>query len=178
MRRPPSLVVCFFAVLLTAAACGSGGGSSDNAATTTRPAATVAGSQAAPAATGDFCKDTGNQIQQVLGGSTADFGSLLTKLMDPSQKAAAAAQVDQIQQALDQSVKNAPTEIRSDMDTVAQSVRPLLDELKKANFDMSKVDLSAITSIANNPAITDAAQHISDYMKTKCGITIPGTTGS
>lgn len=175
MRRPLSLVVCLFAVLLTAAACGSGGGSSDKAATTTRPAATVAGSQAGPAATGDFCKDTSNQIEQVLGGSTADFGSLLTKLMDPSQKAAAAAQVDQMKQAIDQSVQNAPTEIRSDVDTVAQSVRPLLDELQKANFDISKLDVSAITSIVNNPAITDAAQHISDYMKTKCGIAMPGT---
>jgi methenyltetrahydromethanopterin cyclohydrolase len=93
--------------------------------------------------------------------------------MDPSQKAA---EVDKLLQEMDQAVKSAPAEIRSDFNTIAQTMRPFFDQLKKADYDYTKVDLSALMTAFSSPALATAIQHIGDYAKTRCGIDVTSTT--
>jgi hypothetical protein len=66
-------------------------------------------------------------------------------------------------------VASAPSKIRGDVATLAAGQQKLFDALNAANFDYTKISPATITAF-DTPAFTQAADNITAYLASTCGI--------
>jgi hypothetical protein len=81
-------------------------------------------------------------------------------------------------QALEAAVlKAAPGSIKPDLLVVFGATDKLYAALAKANYDYKKLDPSVFT-VLQDPAVTAAEQHLTDYAKNTCGIDLGGPSAA
>jgi hypothetical protein len=72
-----------------------------------------------------------------------------------------------IEEGLEEAADRAPSEIKADVDTVAEAYKTVVAELERVNYDLSKVDPQAFQVIAA-PDVRAASQRISAYYQENC----------
>lgn len=175
----------FGALLLvgTLAACGGDDGAAGtNAATTTverqgtTTSSTAGGAPTAStdAAGGPFCDRARAQLAGGLEMTSPLMQSILTGLMNPSTAAQAR---EDIRAYIDDSAalaEDAPEEVRASMQVTLRATESILAALEAANYDLKKVDMSAITAILSDPEFAEATKSLETYFKDRCGFDLGG----
>jgi hypothetical protein len=189
MRRT-LLATSLLAGSLLVVACGGGSSSKTSPSTTAAPASQSASSQPAAGAASStsatavraasddpFCQEAAADLQGVVGDGSTQVSELLPKLMDPSRAAESKAQVDALSAQLDEAVAKAPADIKDDVQVLAGAVRPLFDAIRKSGYDLNNLDLSALPATAGDTKVQDALQHVTTFVKDRCGIDITAANG-
>jgi hypothetical protein len=148
------------------AAAATAAGTTTSAAASAAGKTTAATTSAVPAPTttkvvakggGTFCKDIAKVMNDASStgttGSVADTKALIDKGIAETQFLAA----------------EAPSDIKADVGVLAGAVAKLYGEVKKANYDFTKVDPSALSAM-DTPAVKAAETKVDAYVKVKCGI--------
>jgi hypothetical protein len=176
MRRLISVVALTVALALGAAACsGDDASSSSDRSTAAGSATTAAGGDAGATGGGDFCDESRDQLAKVFsGGRDQLLGTVLPGLLDPSKAEAARSQLKalaaDVRASNEAVVDAAPAEIRADLETVLSAVTALYDALEKADYDVTKIDIGALSSVPSDPNLQGAAERVGAYYKDRCGI--------
>jgi hypothetical protein len=173
MRRSISLVALAAVLVLGATACGGDDASSSSDTTAVSSAAT--GGDSGSTATGDFCEASREQLARATtGGQQELLGTVLPGLLDPSKAEASRAQLRKLTNDLREGneavVAAAPTEIRDDLDTLLSAFTALYDALEDADYDVTKVDIEALSGVPDDPKLEAAAGRVGTYYKDRCGI--------
>jgi hypothetical protein len=149
------------------AACGS---SSKSASTSTGT-----GASTAPAASTSTKGSSGSGNINLGGGSfcdkarkaETDTASAATKLTDGPD---AFKQLEENAQAeLSKLASEAPSQIKGAVTTLVNAEDQFFDALKAANFDVTKISTTAVSSF-DSPQVMQATQQIDSYLVTACGI--------
>jgi hypothetical protein len=150
---------------LVLAGCG-GKGSSSTATTAAGPTTTVAaGSTTAPSFTGSKTSKYCELARQLPSAATAD-------LSDAAKMKALFQQFDTFAA---QFLAVVPPAIKTDADTVVNGLKQLETSLKAVNYDVTKVDPSALSSLTD-PKFIAATDRIDAYDSQVCGINTTSTT--
>jgi hypothetical protein len=153
MRKLAMLVVA--AVLALGAACGGGDDNADNASSDSGTKTEATGN--ASAGVGDFCSTQAKNLDALKQQQpTANPQSLKTLY-------------ENLGDTLDKAVDQAPSEIKADMRTVADTFKPFLEELKKVNYDFTKLNVQSPTfQKLSSQEFQDASTRISEYYAKTC----------
>jgi hypothetical protein len=150
---------------LVLAGCG-GKGSSSTATTAANPTTTVgAGSTTTPSFTGSKSSKYCELARQLPSPATAD-------LTDAAKMKALFQQFDTFAA---QFLAVVPAAIKTDADTVVNGLKQLETSLKAVNYDVTKVDPSALSSLTD-PNFIAATDRIDAYDSQVCGISTTSTT--
>ena len=153
MRKLGVLVLA--AVLGLGVACG--GGDDNNASSDAGAKTEVSGKASVGGDVGDFCaaqaKNADALKQQQPTADPQSLKQLYEKLGD----------------SLDSAVDHAPSEIKADMETVAETFKPFLEELRKVDYDFTKIDFQSSTfQKLSSPEFQDASKRITAYYEKTC----------
>jgi hypothetical protein len=69
--------------------------------------------------------------------------------------------------AIEEAAANSPAAIKADVTLMSQAVQKLLDAFQKANFDVTRIDVSALNDLAT-PQFTAAGQRLDAYTRQNC----------
>lgn len=72
----------------------------------------------------------------------------------------------------------APSDIKADAKTLADTVKKAVDAIKAAGDDTTKKLAALAPLVADQSKLEDAIQRINAYTQTQCGITLPGAEAS
>jgi hypothetical protein len=154
------------------AACGSSskGASSANTGTGTSSTAstspTAAASTKASSGSGSVNLGGGSFCDKARKAET-DAASAATKVTDGPD---ALKQLEENAHAeLSQLADQAPSQIKGSVSTLVNAEDQFFNALQNANFDVTKVDTSALSSF-NTPQVMQAIDQIDSYLVTKCGL--------
>jgi hypothetical protein len=196
--RSRSIGVAVIGLTLAVAACGSSSKSSSSASGTTAKAssATSAASNSATSARGAATSAAGSTAPvdtNFSGKGSKAFCDLARQYADQAQKQASAAnnpnglkdtftQLDQIMPKLQ---STAPSEIKADVQTVADEFKKVEAIFKQYDWDFTKLvtaaqkDPTLLQSMQfeNDPNFAAAGQRLDAYGKKVCGFTDSSTTG-
>jgi hypothetical protein len=76
---------------------------------------------------------------------------------------------ERLDDTLDEAVDKAPSEIKDDMQTVADAYKPFVDELRKVDYDFTKLNFqSEAFQKLSSQEMRDATQRISAYYERTC----------
>ena len=154
MRR--LVVTIGLAAALALTGCGGGGDDEDAA-----PAPTTV----APSTTALIGNDqAGTPFCGLARTYTEKFSTLLTVANDPAKLRVATTDAES---AIRQARAQAPAEIRSDVNTVAQTASQVLAALQKNNFDLGRT--SEITKL-QEPGFQTAMANMNRYARAHCGV--------
>jgi hypothetical protein len=64
----------------------------------------------------------------------------------------------------------APSEIKSQVEVLVAADQKIFDELKAANWDFAKIDVTTFSTDIETPAFTAAADAVTNYLEKVCGI--------
>lgn len=150
---------------LVLAGCG-GKGSSSTATTAASPTTTVpGGSTTTPSFTGSKSSKYCELARQLPSAATAD-------LSDAAKMKALFQQFDTFAA---QFLAVVPAAIKTDADTVVNGLKQLETSLKAVNYDVTKVDPNALSSLTD-PNFIAATDRIDAYDSQVCGINTTSTT--
>ena len=146
--------------LLLLTSC-SGGDDDDAATTTSAPATTLApGATTAPTFTGQ---------------NSAQFCALARTYNDRFTSVGPNASATQLrtvaregQTAISQAVSAAPTEIKADVEVIAQTFTALLTELEKVNFEVTRLPPASLQSLSA-PDFQASTVRFQAYLRSVCG---------
>jgi len=183
MRR----LVVLVALVGTLAACSSAAKTAaGNAAGSLKTAASSAGSSAASAAS-SAAGAAGQQVSSAVGGAASNLGTKppsfsgssssqycdyarqiqnSTKLKDPANLKAAFAEFDSVAPKF---VSLAPSAIKADAQTLVDSARSLEKALQAANWDVTKVDPTALQTV-QDPKVQASNDRVDAYDAQVCGL--------
>ncbi|BEP12931.1 hypothetical protein acdb102_12420 [Acidothermaceae bacterium B102] len=151
--------------MTSAAAATSGAAGTSSAAAATSAAATTS-SAPAPTKTkvvakggGTFCKDIANTLNDAGTTGTTDTVAAEKALVEKGLAELAVLTVE------------APSEIKSDVQTLAGAVSVLYGAVQKANYDFTKIDTTALSAL-DTPAVKASETKVDAYVKVHCGIDV------
>jgi hypothetical protein len=149
------------------AACGSSSKGASTG-TSTGTSASTAPSTAASKASGSGSVNLGGgSFCDKARKAETDAASAAGKLTDGPD---AFKQLEENAQAeLSQLVKEAPSQIKAPVTTLVNAEDQFFNALKTANFDVTKVDTTALSSF-QSPQVMQAIDQIDSYLKGTCGI--------
>lgn len=180
--------VALAALTLTATACSSSSsttaaaaGASHPAGTTATSGASASGSMSAPGSTvittpdvsgsktSSFCRDAQNQAADESKEETNFASDTPAQLKTFEENA---------EKELTAYVAEAPSQIRSSVQTIATAGQAVFQALQKAGFDFTKLDSSTLAASLDTPAFEQAATTVSAYVEKVCGINVEDTPSS
>jgi hypothetical protein len=153
------------------AACGS----SSKGTSTSAPAGTLSTAPSTSSSSPASSKSSDSGKANLGGGSfcdkartaSADVESAASKLTESPDQLKTFE--EKAQSELSSLADSAPSDIKGAVSTLAGAENQLLNTLKAANYDFTKIDTSALTAF-NTPQVTAAVQQIDTYLVTKCGL--------
>ena len=157
------------AALLAAVAMAGCGSSGKKATTTTAAASAAVTTLTTVKATGggSFCTKVADAINNGVSKAAQAFQQGRT----PDQLKT---EFEQTRKAEQDALSGAPSEIKADLQVLISASNKVFDALSAANYDFTKVDPAALSSV-NTPAVQTASQHVTAYVKDHCGIDVGGT---
>ncbi|MGH8890496.1 MAG: hypothetical protein ACRDV3_12190 [Acidothermaceae bacterium] len=173
--------VTAFAIGSLAVGCSSNNPTSTAAVSTTSTgkAATISAS-GVPAATDTAARTSSGPAVKPGSGAGSKFCNQLEQLAayDNSIGDAGAGTPDQMKKTIQlydgvksSLEKSAPAEIKPDLTTIFSYLDQFYGAVAKANYDVSKIDPTVFSNLAaNGDQIEAAGNHVTDYVKTACGI--------
>jgi hypothetical protein len=167
-RVKAGLALAAAGVLLAACGSSSKGASGSAGTVSTAPSASSssASSKSASSGTGSVNLGGGSFCDKARKAQT-DAASAATKLTDGPD---AFKQLEENAQAeLSQLESEAPSQIKGPVTTLVNAENQFFNALKAANFDVTKVDTSALTAF-ESPQVMQAIQQIDSYLVSSCGI--------
>ena len=141
---------------MIAAGCGSGGGEAAPAPAALAPAASSAAPAFAGSGSGPFCAE--------VRGLADRFATLLSS-GDPG---ATRALYSAAQQAVNAMADAAPPEIKGELTVLVDAYRQLLDGLRTADYDVTRLPREVTGALAS-PSVRSAAGRLETYARTVCG---------
>jgi hypothetical protein len=153
MKKLVALTVACMAVMALGACGSSSKNASTDKATTTTAKAVVGANVAADLL--KYC-NTSKAAQDVSGAATTAGSDLKSSLTN-------------LKANLDAYVAAAPSEIRADVRLqVDKGLKPFIAALEKANYDMTKADLSTLTALGTDAELQAANGRITAYYTAHC----------
>jgi hypothetical protein len=175
MRRSISLVAVTAALVLGASACSGDDSTSSTATSAAASASTVAGGDTGGSGGGDFCDASRDQLSEVFsGGQDQLLGTVLPGLLNPSKAEETRAQLEELATSVRDGNKAvidaAPAEIKDDLQKLLSAFTAIYDALEDADYDVRQVDISALSSVPDDPNLEGAAERVGTYYKERCDI--------
>jgi hypothetical protein len=153
------------AVGAPAGAAKSGASSTAGSAAGSAPASSAGSSSKAPKVSGNpgsgFCNDA--RAEQAQEAKQADAFSTYTPAELEKFEEQAAKELPVF-------AAEAPSAIKSDVQTLVAADQKIFDALKAVNWDFSKLDLTTFSAQVDTPAFTTAADNVTSYLEKVCGI--------
>jgi hypothetical protein len=115
------------------------------------------------------------------GGSTASFCDTVKKFKDDAQLDNAFSdptKLDKIATAFDQLTKSAPSEIKTDMNTLNDAIKKIVAAVKAAGNDPSKAfgAILAASASFDQAKVTQASNNVDKFAKDKCGVDLSSSS--
>jgi hypothetical protein len=117
------------------------------------------------------------------GGSTASFCDTVKKFKDDAQLENAFSdptKLDKIATAFDQLTKSAPSEIKTDMNTLNDAIKKIVAAVKAAGSDPSKAfgAILAASASFDQAKVTQASNNVDKFAKDKCGVDLSSSSSA
>lgn len=120
---------------------------------------------------GAWCDKNRAALESSLGGDDTLTATVMGAMADPAANKEKLRKLFEESQARnDEIVRTAPSEIKTDLQLLLAATSGIADALKKADYDMSKIDLVSAMGKISSPEFSAASLRVNKYFKDACGI--------